>query len=549
MPTIRANDLDIGYEVRGAGEPLVILHGAGTTAGYTFRRQLPGADGRVPGDPARCARPRRRRAGTSADGFRAEWLVDDLEAFVDALGLGTFHLIGYSMGGMTALGFAVRRPERLRTLMVAGITTSREPRASVVRRLMDPARIERDEPEWAADLAPPRRRRRATGRAPGSALVTAVAADVASQPLLTPARDPRHHRPDARHVRRSRPAGARRPGRRPRAARSATGACSWHRAPATTSPTSDRKRARRSCWTSIDRPKPWRWLEPRPPTRPRRTGGCRMTTLLALYRRPEGGPDAQATFERRYAEEHLPLVAGTPGLRETRVQRVVEALGQETDLIIATTMRFDDRAALDAGLTLGRDAGGRPEPARDRAGSGDAVRARGPAGHDRRRFPGCGYCLNARRGAFVDRHRADERHARDSRRRDRSAARPRRVPGARSRVGRPGDGARRRRARDARPPGHAQRAQLRPARPAGGRARDARRRPGAAAPSSSPGRGRARSPPGPTSASSSRRRPPRSPPADGSARGTASRRSGCRSSRRSAASRSAAAASSRWSAT
>ena len=75
-----------------------------------------------------------------------------------------------------------------------------------------------------------------------------------------------------------------------------------------------------------------------------------MTTLLALYRRPEGGPDAQALFERRYTDEHLPLVAGTPGLRETRVQRVVEALGQETDLILATTMRFDDRKALDAGL-------------------------------------------------------------------------------------------------------------------------------------------------------------------------------------------------------
>ena len=47
-----------------------------------------------------------------------------------------------------------------------------------------------------------------------------------------------------------------------------------------------------------------------------------MTTLLVLYRRPDGGPEAQATFERRYAEEHCPLVAGTPGLRETRVRRV-----------------------------------------------------------------------------------------------------------------------------------------------------------------------------------------------------------------------------------
>ena len=75
-----------------------------------------------------------------------------------------------------------------------------------------------------------------------------------------------------------------------------------------------------------------------------------MTTLLALYRRPDGGPEAQATFERRYASEHLPLVAATPGLRETRVQRVVTALGGETDLVLATSMVFDDRAALDAGL-------------------------------------------------------------------------------------------------------------------------------------------------------------------------------------------------------
>lgn len=75
-----------------------------------------------------------------------------------------------------------------------------------------------------------------------------------------------------------------------------------------------------------------------------------MTTLLALYRRPEGGPEALETFERRYATEHLPLVAQTPGLRATRVQRVSQALGGETDLVLVTAMEFDDRAALDAGL-------------------------------------------------------------------------------------------------------------------------------------------------------------------------------------------------------
>jgi uncharacterized protein (TIGR02118 family) len=75
-----------------------------------------------------------------------------------------------------------------------------------------------------------------------------------------------------------------------------------------------------------------------------------MTTLLAIFRRPDGGDDAVATFLRRYESEHLPLIAATPGLRSTRVQRVVQALGAETDLVLITAMEFDDRAALDAGL-------------------------------------------------------------------------------------------------------------------------------------------------------------------------------------------------------
>ena len=75
-----------------------------------------------------------------------------------------------------------------------------------------------------------------------------------------------------------------------------------------------------------------------------------MTTLLALYRRPDGGDDALAEFERRYLDEHLPLVAQTPGLRATHVQRVASSLTGETDLVLVTSMAFDDRAALDAGL-------------------------------------------------------------------------------------------------------------------------------------------------------------------------------------------------------
>ena len=75
-----------------------------------------------------------------------------------------------------------------------------------------------------------------------------------------------------------------------------------------------------------------------------------MTTLLALFRRPDGGAEALDAFERAYADTHLPLVAGTPGLRSIHCDRVVEGLGAPTDLVLVTAMQFDDRAALDAAL-------------------------------------------------------------------------------------------------------------------------------------------------------------------------------------------------------
>ncbi|HEX9551513.1 MAG TPA: EthD family reductase [Candidatus Limnocylindrales bacterium] len=75
-----------------------------------------------------------------------------------------------------------------------------------------------------------------------------------------------------------------------------------------------------------------------------------MTTLLVLYRRPDGDDDALDVLEQRYRDEHLPLVKETPGLRATRVWRVTEALGETTDYVLACAMEFDDRASLDAGL-------------------------------------------------------------------------------------------------------------------------------------------------------------------------------------------------------
>lgn len=183
MPSVAANGLDIAYEVHGAGPPLVLLHGATSSGREDFAAQIPILSRaflvHVPD-----ARGHAATRWDAAAGFRYDWLVEDLGAFVDALGLATFHLVGFSMGAMTALQFAARHPSRLRTLVVVGITTQREPRASVASRLMDPDRIDRTDPAWAAELAA----RHDPGQGEGAwrRLLPAIAADVRVQPLLSP---------------------------------------------------------------------------------------------------------------------------------------------------------------------------------------------------------------------------------------------------------------------------------------------------------------------------------------------------------------------------
>jgi pimeloyl-ACP methyl ester carboxylesterase len=180
---LAANGLDVAYHVEGEGPPLVLLHSASSTGPEDFAAQLPALRRSFA-----CYLPDARGHGATrwdaAAGFHYAWLVDDLVAFVDALGLDTFHLVGFSMGAMTALQLAVRSPERLRTLVLVGISPRREPRASVARRMMDPAYIDRD-PRWAAELS--RRHDPVQGAGAWRRLMPAIARDIAEQRLLEPA--------------------------------------------------------------------------------------------------------------------------------------------------------------------------------------------------------------------------------------------------------------------------------------------------------------------------------------------------------------------------
>jgi pimeloyl-ACP methyl ester carboxylesterase len=191
---LTANGLQIAYDAHGAGPPLVLLHGASSAGredfaaqvplfSKAFRVYLPDARGHA---GTRLAQPPTRDEAAAGPSSRLsqDLLVADLLAFADAMGLSTFHVVGFSMGAMTALRFAVRHTGRLRTLVVIGTAVEREPRLSVARRILDPDRIERDDPSWAEELR--RRHDTAQGQGGWQQTLRDVIHEVATQPEITP---------------------------------------------------------------------------------------------------------------------------------------------------------------------------------------------------------------------------------------------------------------------------------------------------------------------------------------------------------------------------
>lgn len=183
MPELSANGLDIHYTTEGDGPPLVLLHAATSSAAEDWAAQRP-----VLRQHFRLYMPDARgHAQTRWDtdhGWDRAMLVHDLAAFVDELGLEHFHVAGLSMGGGTALAYAMRRPERLHTAVIAAAGVEKEPRASVARRLMDPERAEREDPAWAASMA----RRHDPVQGPGAwrKLLAAIRDDTIAAPMPTP---------------------------------------------------------------------------------------------------------------------------------------------------------------------------------------------------------------------------------------------------------------------------------------------------------------------------------------------------------------------------
>lgn len=105
------------YEIYGAGEPLLIIHGnGGSIADFNF--QIPFfekkykvilADSRAQG-----------KTIDDRDSLSYEMMADDLDALLDALKLDSCYVIGWSDGGINGLLLAMRHPEKVKKLAITG---------------------------------------------------------------------------------------------------------------------------------------------------------------------------------------------------------------------------------------------------------------------------------------------------------------------------------------------------------------------------------------------------------------------------------------------
>jgi pimeloyl-ACP methyl ester carboxylesterase len=115
MAFFEHEDCSLHYEEYGQGDPLLLVHGLGSSS-RDWEHQVPAfaahyrvivVDVRGHG---RSDKPQERY---SMAGF-----ARDVEALIEHLGLGPVHLLGLSMGGMIGFQLAVDKPQLLRSLCI-----------------------------------------------------------------------------------------------------------------------------------------------------------------------------------------------------------------------------------------------------------------------------------------------------------------------------------------------------------------------------------------------------------------------------------------------
>lgn len=116
MPSIRVNGVNLWYELEGKGEILAQIHGLGLGhehfASITplLRKKFRVLDYDMRGFGF-SDRPLQK--------YSMELWADDLKGLLDALHIPKAHVHGASMGGMVAMQFALKYPEKLRKLVIS----------------------------------------------------------------------------------------------------------------------------------------------------------------------------------------------------------------------------------------------------------------------------------------------------------------------------------------------------------------------------------------------------------------------------------------------
>lgn len=117
MPSATLNGVRLYYEVHGQGPPLVLLHGFAGTA-ESWKPQIPALSARYRLILYDARGHWRSESPKSADAYSHDIAVEDFRALLDHVGAGPTIVGGLSMGGVIALAFYAKYPERVRALIL-----------------------------------------------------------------------------------------------------------------------------------------------------------------------------------------------------------------------------------------------------------------------------------------------------------------------------------------------------------------------------------------------------------------------------------------------
>ena len=115
MPNMNLGDIEIYYEMMGQGDPLLLIHGLGSSS-QDWEMQLPefsshfqviSIDLRGHG-----------RSGKPPGPYSVPLLAEDTARLISELGLESVHILGISLGGMVAFQLTLDHPELVRSLVI-----------------------------------------------------------------------------------------------------------------------------------------------------------------------------------------------------------------------------------------------------------------------------------------------------------------------------------------------------------------------------------------------------------------------------------------------